>query len=280
MPTDYRLACARKADNLWAASKRGQQVTQAWAGSKAGGGQWADRALWLAVLALGAALAWALARLFWALVTPAGPLGSPPPASLARPDAGALAAFDPFDRGAGPAATVSGLDLTLLGTRADVVSGRGSAIIALPDGSQASYAAGDEVMPGITLKTIGFDNVTLSRGGRDEQLFIDMTGTVPAAPADAPAAGNGPAPRLAADLALVPRLAGTRITGFILNPKGSGAAFAAAGLQAGDVLLAVDGRGVTELGDPAVLARKLDAGGVAISVERGGQVIDMRIGAR
>jgi general secretion pathway protein C len=243
-----------------------------------------DRALGAATVLLALGLAWALARLVWALVTPAGPLGQPVALPPARPDAAALSRFDPFDRGAGPAVTVSGLDLTLLGTRADVATGRGSAIIALPDGSQASYAVGDEVMPGIRLAGIGFDNVTLDRGGKREQLFIDMAGTDAGVVPEPAAAPDGPARRLAADLALVPRLAGPQVTGLIMNPKGSGTAFAAAGLQPGDVLVAVAGQPVAGLlggGDgPAALARRLDSGGVAITVERGGQRLDMRIGAR
>lgn len=121
-------------------------------------------------------LAVALARLVWAAATPSGPMGdwrgAPPPAAAAATPAG----FDPFFRAApGDAAAVSDLDLVLVGTRVDTVSGRGSAIIATPDGQQASYLVGEAVLPGVTLKSVAFDTVTLARGGRDERLFLDQS---------------------------------------------------------------------------------------------------------
>ncbi|WP_310498960.1 type II secretion system protein N [Sandarakinorhabdus sp.] len=236
--------------------------------------------LTLAQAVLAALLLAALARLIWAVVTPAGPLGDGPAMASSAVPVMTAAGPDPFNRSAaadgpgGGMAEVSSLDLILSGTRVDTVSGRGSAIIAAADGVQQSYGVGDEILPGVTLKAVEFDAVTLSRGGRDEQLFLDQSS---AAPLSQLAPGQQPAPRLAADLAMVPRLAGTRVTGLILNPKGSGAAFAAAGLQSGDVLVAVDGTPVSALGDPAALARRLDAGGLPITIERGGAPITLRL---
>lgn len=118
----------------------------------------------------------ALARLIWAATTPAGPLGDWQGARPAPLTPAPAAGFDPFFRDAGPADTaVSDLDIVLMGTRVDTVSGRGSAIIATPDGRQASYLVGEAVLPGVTLKAVAFDTVTLARGGRDERLFLDQS---------------------------------------------------------------------------------------------------------
>ncbi len=220
----------------------------------------------------------ALARLVWALVTPLTPLGDwHAPAKTI--DTSAIGSFDPFFRkvGAGQLA-VSSLGLVLSGTRVDLVSGRGSAIITTPDGVQASFLVGEDVMPGVRLTVVAFDAVTLQQGGRDAQLFIDQSASGrTVTPEILPGAGSQRA-RLAADIMVVPRTSGSAITGYVLTPKGSGAAFAAAGLQPGDVLVSVDAVPVAGIGDPASIARKLDGGGITAGVERGGQRISLRIG--
>ncbi len=253
-------------------------------------GRWPVAAMQAAELAALALLALAAARLVWAVVTPVTPLGDwqPPATAPAAIDRSILGSFDPFFRQPvdDGRAQVSGLALTLVGTRVDTVSGRGSAIIAAGDGLQSSFLVGETVQPGVTLQAVGFDSVTLLRGGTTEKLFLDQSaGGAPVTPenvgglldATGTAAGSGPAPRLAADVQVTPRLNGSAISGYVLNPKGSGAAFAAAGLAPGDVLVSVDGAPVASLGDPAALARQLDSGGVDIGVERSGRVVKLRI---
>ena len=117
----------------------------------------------------------AAARLVWLAITPAGPLGTP---HVALPAGPVVVAVDPFFP-AGPAAadTVSSLDLVLLGTRVDAASGRGSAILATPDGQQKSVGVGEEIMPGVRLAAVEFESVTLDRGGAREQLYIDQSGS-------------------------------------------------------------------------------------------------------
>ena len=117
----------------------------------------------------------AAARLVWLAITPAGPLGTP---HVALPTGPVVVAVDPFFP-AGPAAadTVSSLDLVLLGTRVDAASGRGSAILATPDGQQKSVGVGEEIMPGVRLAAVEFESVTLDRGGAREQLYIDQSGS-------------------------------------------------------------------------------------------------------
>ena len=89
---------------------------------------------------------------------------------------------------------MTSLNLKLYGVREDRATGRGAAIIALPDGRQLSFAVGEEIMPGVTLTAVGFDNVTISRGGAAEQIFLDQSGPAQAAGVpETPAAGAGPA---------------------------------------------------------------------------------------
>src|SRR5215213_3743080 len=129
-------------------------------------------------LALLALIALQCARLIWTAVTPVGPLGdwSAGP-ETGSPATGALGGFDPFFRlsGSGGPVTVTSLNLKLFGIRQDQASGQGSAIIAGSDGQQRSIAVGEEIEPGVSLKAVGFDSVTISRGGADEQLFMDQS---------------------------------------------------------------------------------------------------------
>ncbi|HEX8624591.1 MAG TPA: type II secretion system protein N [Allosphingosinicella sp.] len=149
-------------------------------------------------IALLAMIALQCARLIWTALTPVGPLGDWQ-ASLTQSDAsaGALGSFDPFFRlsGAAGPVTVTSLNLKLFGIRQDQASGQGSAIIAASDGQQRSVAVGEEIEPGVTLKSVDFDSVTISRGGADEQLFMDQSqaaGTVTPAATAAPAAPTAP----------------------------------------------------------------------------------------
>jgi general secretion pathway protein C len=131
-------------------------------------------------------LAVQLARLLWAAATPVEPLGEWRAANAgARTpiEAPVLRDFDPFFRTSadtGPVAVTS-LNLKLLGTRVDTVSGRGSAIVDA-GGVQASFLVGEEVMPGVRLEAVDFDNVTINRGGAREKLYLDQS----ASPASAP----------------------------------------------------------------------------------------------
>jgi general secretion pathway protein C len=136
---------------------------------------WPARLLGLAELAGWALAGLVAARLIWLALTPAGPLGSP---QVALPLGPVLVAVDPFFP-SGPAAAdaVSSLDLVLLGTRVDAASGRGSAILATPDGQQKSVGVGEEIMPGVRLAAVEFESVTLDRGGAREQLYIDQSGS-------------------------------------------------------------------------------------------------------
>jgi general secretion pathway protein C len=259
----------------------------------------------LAELALLSLLAIQCARIVWAALTPVGPVGDWRPAATqaVQPSSGLLGSFDPFFRltGGGGPVVVTSLALKLFGVRQDTATGRGSAIIALPDGTQRSFAVGDEIMPGVTLAGVAFDNVTISRGGATEQLFMDQSkGTPAAAPAvvappagltfpvaSAPAAPvvqvptvsvpQAPSP-LASEISIQPRLSGDKLTGVILSPQGAGAAFRASGLQPGDVLIAVNGQRITSPEQLANIRDQLASGRApSVQIERGGRVTRIQL---
>lgn len=130
----------------------------------------------LVMLVLIVLLALQSARLLWAVLAPIGPVGRIQnqvrnTQNVANP------AFDPFFRlsAQNGSIIITALPLKLYGTRVDSASGRGSAIIATPDGIQSSYAIGDIIMPGVTLKQVNGDSAMISRSGTDEQIFIDQS---------------------------------------------------------------------------------------------------------
>ena len=234
------------------------------------------------------------ARLVWTLVTPVGPVGDwRPPSALALPTSdSALTDFDPFFRlsaGSGPA-VVTGLNLKLYGVREDRATGRGSAIIALPDGTQRSFGVGEEIMPGVTLAQVGFDNVTINRSGVPEQIFLDQSqpaapaAGAPAAPTPTAAPTPVPAPNMMVPAApagrpivVQPHMSGGQIKGFTVNPGSDGGqALRNAGLQPGDVIVAVNGQPVTSVDDARRMIRA--AGGqVNVIVNRGGRAVPLRV---
>ena len=231
------------------------------------------------------------ARLIWLFFTPLGPVGDWKSANAQAPraDGAVLAAFDPFFRlSSGAPVVVTSLNLKLTGVREDRATGRGSAIIQLPDGRQLSFMVGEEVMPGVTLTAVGFDNVTISRAGAQEQIFLDQSGPVPAADAGSTASvpPGPPQPLVAAPPAaaanragainFTPRAAGGGVNGLVVTPGNDGGrAFAAAGFQPGDVIVAVNGQRVASL--EQARAAMGSGGTVSVMVERGGRAVPLQV---
>lgn len=251
-------------------------------------------------LLLMALLAWQGARLVWTLVTPVNPVGQ---WRLSVPTAGAgagemLHGFDPFFRldATAPvqaqADVVTSLQLALFGTRLNEATGRGGAIIAGPDGEQKSFAVGEEVQPGVTLKEVAFDHVVLTRSGRDETLYIDQgvrtaapdatagASAQPVAPGAPPPAGGAGVTldQVRSDVGFIPRIDAGKVTGLVVRPQGSGATFRKTGLKEGDIVTQIGGRPVTGPGDIDALSSQFAKGGnISITVERGAEVLPLVI---
>ena len=256
-----------------------------------------------AELVLMAALAVQVARFAWVLATPVSPLGDWRPATpvLSADARDILGNFDPFFRldQQAQTSTVTPLQLTLYGTRINEAMGRGSAIIAGADGLQRSISVGDEIQPGVRLKSVAFDHVTLERGGVDEDLFIDQSGTNADAGASvgpsAPGVIGGPASsvdpatsssdtrgiglaQLQSDIGFIPRLDGGRISGLAVRSQGTGAAFRQVGLREGDVITAIAGQPVASATDLQRIVKQYDGGGnIPITVERGQQTLSLSL---
>jgi general secretion pathway protein C len=253
----------------------------------------------LAELVLIALLAVQCARLVWVIVTPVTPLGDwrpMRPGSVGAPG-DVLRGFDPFFRlsaGEAQPAAVTSLQLTLYGIRVNEATGGGSAIIATPDGTQKSYAIGDEIMPGATLKAVTFDHISIDRGGTIEDLYIDQSKPVAAVePLPAGVSLTTDAPRVTLQdlnsrglsldqirqgIGFIPRIDNGRITGLVVRPNGNGEVFAKAGLQQGDVVTEVMGKPVTGPDDITGLADRMKNGGIlSLTVERGAKTTPIGI---
>lgn len=240
---------------------------------------------WVAVvekLLLGL-LALQCARLVWAVLTPVGSFGpweGRQAQFLSMPARQALfSSFDPFYRGGSAqqgGGVVTSLALTVYGIRLNEGTGLGSAIVAGPDGVQNSVAVGEEIMPGVVLKAVAFDHITIDRGGAEEQVFLDQS-----QPAASPAEGSGgssvPAlvgrdlptvESIRSDVGITPRIQNGRVTGLIVTPRGSG--FQTAGFLPGDIISKIDGQPVSSAGDLQALQGKIMPGArISLSVERG-----------
>ena len=250
--------------------------------------------LLLAVLAL------QLARLLWVMLTPVGAFGpwEGRQAQILAPSArqALFTSFDPFFRSGAPQqanGVVTSLALTLYGVRLNEGTGQGSAILATPDGVQNSYAVGDEIMPGVVLKAVLFDHVTIDRGGAEEQVFLDQSQPVPAAggPGGAPEGGAAPdggapspvqgrdapsADAVKRDIGFSPRTQNGRVTGLVLSPKGPG--FQYAGFQAGDILTQINGQPIGSAGDLASLQTQIVPGArLSLTVERGAVTVPINL---
>jgi general secretion pathway protein C len=258
-------------------------------------------------MALMAGVALQVARLVWAVMTPVGPAGpwEGRRAEILAPAAreALFASFDPFFRADGPKGgnvVVTSLALTVYGIRLNEGTGLGAAIIATPDGIQNSFAVGDEIMPGVVLKAVAFDHVTIDRGGAEEQVFIDQSTP---APEEAPGEGAGAAPGegnvarvppasmplppqspigsltpdvLKHDVGFAPRTQNGRVTGLVLQSKGPG--FAAAGFLPGDIVTQVNGRAIGSAGDLAVLQNQITPRArLSLMVERGAAVVPVAL---
>ena len=236
-------------------------------------------------------LAFQATRLFWVIITPVGPLAGwrAPSVNLIAPSAqlALFNGFDPFyrtDASAASAQNVTSLNLLLFGVRANESSGGGSAIIAGEDGIQNSFAVGEEVAPGVTLDAVAFDHVILSRGGVKESLYLDQSvpaetvspsGTAPQAVPSASATGGLNAQTLQKAIGFAPRNEGGRVTGLVLKAQDDGTMLRLAGFQAGDIVVAVNGRPVSSATD--IIAQFRPGSRISVEVERGGSKVSIAL---
>ena len=245
-----------------------------------------------------------LGRLVWIVAEPRDAAASmaASPVVVSPADPGVFQRFDAFFRAGGQGRSAEGGaggggQMRLYGLRSDGAGG-GSAIIGLADGRQVSVGVGEEVEPGLVLRGVGPDHVTLARGASVSRLaFPDtpMEAVPVSSPNPAPQASlltrpSPPTPdptmdtavdpaRLMTQAGLRPRMRGLRIDGFTVSASGDAALLRAAGLQAGDVILAVNGQPLDSLERIAALRGQLEnSSGAELRYERDGTVQTSTIG--
>lgn len=274
-------------------------------------GQWIEAALLFFLVVQ-------VARLIWALVTPVGVFGDwrarEPVVVSADARSALFAGFDPFFRtsavatpGGASVQQVTSLPLKLFGIRVNEASGLGSAIIANESGVQTSYAVGEEIAPGIKLKSVEFDHVVIERGGATETLYIEQSGDAAGAPVTAPAPGAPPLPgqsampgqaplpgqslpakpqatgpltqdRVLGSIGFAPRTENGRVTGIVVSPQGGGEGFALAGFRPGDIIVQVNGQPVRSAGDIQTLQSSVRPGArMSFMVERGAATVPVSL---
>lgn len=223
--------------------------------------------------------------LIWRLFAPSIAVTAP---EGGRADLSVLSRFDAFFR-TGEASSLAEVtaagseQFRLFGVRAGGPGG-GSAIIGLPDGRQVSVGVGEEVEPGLVLTSVGPDHAILSRNGSPSRVTFGEVPVGAAAPPPppvtdqvvtpptAPAVATVDPQALMAEASLRPRMRGMAVTGFSVNASGQTPALAAAGLQAGDVITAIDGVPLDGLGRLNELRTRLARAPQAeIRFERNGQ---------
>jgi general secretion pathway protein C len=213
---------------------------------------------WVIAIAGGLALA---ALLVWILrgddMVPAADLPAPAPAPAPAPTAPASIAPPPA---AAPPALAAppppaSVDLSAIQLRGIVNRPAGaSAMLEIAGSRQRLVRVGSLVMPGVEVTAIGADEVTLMAGGDARVLRFD------AAPASAPGPAVAEAPPAAAADARIAQLAATsadwriglaaerrdgRIIGYRVVDSARLPLLRRAGLQAGDVVTAINGTGLT-----------------------------------
>lgn len=212
-----------------------------------GRGQWLQ---WALLGALAVESLW----LGWALLGPVEPASAPITGPQARRPLDPLLAARAFAPGGDAPVTSSADGLALVGLRRAGNPQDSTAIIADGASTQRAYRVGDTVRPGLRLASVALDHVTLQGSGGATRLVLPggpAPSAAPALPATAPmreAAPDGANvdPRqLMAETGLKPRLRDGRLDGFTIIPRGDGRALRSAGLQSGDVLLAVNGEELT-----------------------------------
>ncbi len=223
--------------------------------------------------------------LVWRLADPKIEVTAP---GTPRADLSVLSRFDAFFR-TGEASSLAEVtaagseQFRLFGVRAGGPGG-GSAIIGLPDGRQISVGVGEEIEPGLILTSVGPDHAVVSRNGSPSRITFGEVPVGAAAPPPpppteqvvtpqtAPAATTVDPQALMAEASLRPRMRGLAVTGFTVNASGQTPALAAAGLQPGDVITAIDGVPLDGLGRINELRTRLQRAPQAeIRFERNGQ---------
>lgn len=192
--------------------------------------------------------------------------------------------FDPFHRekpqdqrpvDAAQDAPETTLNLKLFGRRA---GDNGSAIIQTPDNKQKAYSVGDEIINGVTLKSVLPDYVVLSINGRLERLtFTREQDSVLGL--KTPEDFKLTAEDFMRDIDIKPVAVGSGGIGYQVTPRFGGANLSKYGLERGDILLSL---GATDLTRGQPNWRNISdnisrSGEISAKISRRGNVMTVKV---
>lgn len=188
------------------------------------------------------------------------------------------------------------LDLTLRGVRQGGTPQTGSAIIQAPQTGQRTLPVGAEIAPNVTLEAVYADRVIIARAGMRESLFLReqsareprllrQAGAAPepventATPEPAPAAFSEE--DWVRGLRLARAEAEGQAIGYRIEASSDPALLAATGLEAGDIIVSVNGRRLDRpVNTLEVLEELAEASRAEFVLLRGGQSRTIEVNLR
>jgi len=192
----------------------------------------------------------------------------------------------------------STLGYTLHGVRGGKDVQSGSAIIDIPRQGQVRLTVGEQLAPGIVLEQVFPDRIILNRRGARESLFIDEAARrharqagaampVPASPDNGDTRQHVSfserryADAWMRDLTVTPVLANGVMRGVQVEPEGEGHRLDEIGLEAGDIIVMLNGVPLTSQIAAQRAFAQLEAADLAVvRVERNGSVITVETSLR
>ena len=270
------------------------------------------RKLTVAVLAL--LFGVLLSRLIWVIVEPGGAVSNTSslprysaasaPSATVTAETSLLTSRNPFDIDAASSEIViedapeTALNLVLLGSRASTNEDLASATIRTPDNIANVYKPGDEIISGVVLEQVLPDQQVLLRRngaleslrklGRSEGLLVLGTeqGNNAAPSSSSPRSQQSGPFKVDDGLALFNSMSiqgvrdGNNLTGYRLLARDDGKMMRDAGLVPGDVLIAFDGDGISDVEPGDVRDRLVNGSAITLEVERDGktEIVTLAIG--
>jgi type II secretion system protein C len=173
------------------------------------------------------------------------------------------------------------LDLVLYGVRAGGDPRAGSAIIEAGADGQRAIAAGGRIAEGVTLEEVREDRVIISRRGVREVLMLrpregDAASEAGSRPAAPPAAASGEAAALRLMDGLRAHTENGGFAGIRVEDDPVPDLISALGLQAGDIITALDGHALDTPEARAILSSFPRQAPAEFTVRRRGETISLR----
>jgi general secretion pathway protein C len=155
------------------------------------------------------------------------------------------------------------------------------AVIGLGNGGQRLVPVGREALPGLTLVRIEQNHAVFQSASGEVRLGFDgIAAPDSAVAAPMPAAGPQHEETLRYRLGLAPRVEGGRVTGYTVRANVEMPALARAGIQPGDVIVAVNGRNFDAQMLPELARIVASPSGARFEVERFGRRLQLSLRPR